>query len=156
MTGDTKIVIRKGKTGIKSHITEDLLDDIKSLVHEGIILSQIPLKLGIKVNTFNKWYYSNQENLYERVKLWQTEYMLKEAERVSAEILSLDARNGGESYDPSLLAVKQRESAFLREKLVIARDKYDTKTTTIVNVVAPQPILGNIFDEPKKIESDVV
>lgn len=93
----------------------------------------------------------NTANIRTKVREYEVDFMLSEAERVSREILSVDAFNGGKRVDGKVLEVKQKEASFLREKLVKAREVYDSKNNNINVVVAPLPILGNLLDEIKEI-----
>ena len=110
-------------------------------------MKEIAKYIDVSENTVNCWYYCNTQGLKEKVQMWRIDKMLIDAEKVSSEILGYCPLKSDGTVDASILAVQQRESAFLREKLVIARDTYNTKSVNIVNVIPPVPILGNIFRE---------
>lgn len=135
----------------KFEFTEQVFEDIKDGIFKGLSNVKIAESIGISESLYRYHLMMNTANIRTKVREYEVDFMLSEAERVSREILSVDAFNGGKRVDGKVLEVKQKEASFLREKLVKAREVYDSKNNNINVVVAPLPILGNLLDEIKEI-----
>ena len=124
-----------------------------SVKKNGNNLTAIGKDVDVHPITLTKWMNKDINGIKSKVRNWQLEAMLASAEATSGQILGYSAFKNDGSLDSGVLSVQQREASFLREKLLIARDTYDNKTSQIVNVIAPQPILANIFDNIIKIDA---
>ena len=136
--------------------TPEILEIMRKGVYNNLNYRQIAESIGFEYSRFTKLIESDSGGIVQKMKLYKVEAMLESAERVSREILAHSEVKSDKSIDSSLLAIKQREAAFLRQNLIIARETYDVKGTTIVNVTAPQPILGNVFDNLVKRNVQIV
>ena len=149
------IVKRKEKEVKRFDFNEEVLSKIKACVLMGKSQEETAKEIGISQSLYSYHLFAGTANLSVKVRSWEIEKMLKDAERVSREILALDNQNGGKRADASIIAIKQRESAFLREKLRKAGEDYETATQQVNVVVAPIPILGDLMS-PKKIDSETI
>lgn len=146
----------KEKEIVKFDFTKQVLRKVRDGVLDGKTRKEIAESIGLSAESFRYHLYENTANVRSMVREYEVERMLQEAERVSSEILSVDAFNGGKRIDGKVLEVKQKEASFLREKLVKAREVYDSKNNNINVVIAPLPILGGLLDEIKEVKADVV
>lgn len=139
-------MIRPRKRGKQTLLNSKVIAKIKDYVLVGLTLEKIAKNIGISENTLNHWLASNRQNLLVIVDDSKVDRMLNEAEKVSKEILSLDPRKENGTIDGKILAVQQKESAFLREKLVIARDYYSntSKISKVDSGRKPVPILAGL------------
>jgi len=140
----------------KFEFTEQVFEDIKDGIFKGLSNVKIAESIGISESLYRYHLMVNTANIRTKVREYEVDFMLSEAERVSREILTVDAFNGGKRIDGKVLEVKQKEASFLREKLVKARDVYDSKNNNVNVVIAPVPILGNLLNDIKEVKADVV
>lgn len=133
--------VKKGKTGPESILTNELVLKIKENILEGKTLRETAVNVGISENTMYSWKYDNYMNIADKINTWETQRMLQQAEKFSDELLAMNTRNADGTINTRLAAIKQKESEFLREKLLIARDKYNSGNVVNVNVALPQPII---------------
>lgn len=82
----------------------------RTLFLEGKEIKEILAILNIPKGTFDAYYYLNKYALRDFMQDVKREKMIADAERVSKEILNLDANNNAK-----MLAIKQKESEFIRE-----------------------------------------
>lgn len=146
--------VKKSKPGPESTLTNELVLKIKENILDGKTLRETATNIGIPENTLYSWKNDNYQGIANKISQWDTERMLKQAEKFSDELMKMSALNEKGLLDKGLIAIKQKEAEFLREKLLIARDKYNSQQVTNVNVVLPQPIidLGKVVEtvEPQK------
>lgn len=146
--------VAKAKIGQPSKLNDELIASIKSEVLKGTEIQEIALKLSIPERTIYYWKDKDYLQLGTLWNKWNTERMLKQAEKFSDDLMKMSTLNEKGLPDKGLIAIKQKEAEFLREKLLIARDKYNSGNVVNVNVALPQPIidLGKVVEtvEPQK------
>lgn len=131
---------------VKSILNSRIKRKIKTCVLQGQSIKEIAQNIGISENTLRDWFYRDTHKIAKDIRLWKAEAMLKEAEKISKEILTLDLRKEDGTLDPQILKVQQKEASFLREKLVIARQHYSNSSKISKEHTArvPMPILGDL------------
>lgn len=149
--------VKKLKPGPESILTHEMVLKIKDNILEGRTLRETAVNIGIPESTLYSWKYDNYQNLADKLSTWETQRMLKQAEDFSKKLMSMSTVDEKGRIDNRLVAIQQKESEFLREKLLIARDKYNSQQVTNINVVLPQPIidLGKVVatdDSQKSID----
>lgn len=128
-------------------IDDKTLKNIKNYLINGGLISRIQENINIDKKILDYCIHHDEASLYRKLRNWELQGFLKNAERVSSQILSHSEVLPDGSIDSSLLNIKQREAAFLREKLIIARDTYDTKPVQNNNIILPVPILQGLLDK---------
>ena len=145
---------KKGKTGPESILTNDLVSKLKENIMDGKTLRETASIVGIPESTLYSWKSDNYQNIADKINTWETQRMLKQAEDFSKKLMAMPTVDENGKLDSRLVAIQQKESEFLREKLLIARDKYNSGNVVNVNVALPQPIidLGKVVEtvEPQK------
>ena len=149
--------VKKAKTGPESTLTDDVMSRLRDYVLQGKEVPEMSKLLDIPHNTLYTWKSKNYLNLQDKWNTWETQRMLVNAEKFSDELMLMSTLNPDGTVNKGLVAIKQKESEFLREKLLIARDKYNSNQVTNINVVLPQPIidLGKVVatvDKPKELD----
>lgn len=146
--------VKKVKLGSPTLLNDEVIASIKSEVLKGTEIREIAEKINVAERTIYNWKDKDFMQLGSLWNKWQAERQLKQAEKFSDELLAMNVKNADGTINTRLAAIKQKESEFLREKLLIARDKYNSQQVTNINVVLPQPIidLGNVVstDDSKK------
>ena len=83
---------------------------IRSLYLDNKMIKEIRDAIGINENTWDSAYYLNTHGFRDFFLEIKKEKMLLDAERVSKEILAIDAQDNAK-----MLSIKQKEAEFLRE-----------------------------------------
>lgn len=135
------IVRVKRKVGKPTTLTNEQALLIKECVLEGMSLSETAKKMGISENTLYSWKHNNIEGIADKLNTWEAMHQLKQADIFSKKLMAMVTTDENGKPDKGLLAIQQKESEFLREKLLIARDKYNSGNVVNVNVALPQPII---------------
>ena len=127
-------------------LTPQIYRKIKTCVQQGQNVKETAKTLGFSENTVREWFYNDSYKIAKNIRLWKVEAMLKEAEKVSKEILALNSKNWNGKVDAKVLAVQQKEAQFLREKLVKAREFYcnSSKVSKMDRDRKPVPILEHL------------
>lgn len=146
--------VKKPKLGQPTLLNDEVIASIKSEVLKGTEIREIAEKISVAERTIYNWKDKDFMQLGSLWNKWEAERQLKQAEKFSDELLAMNTRNEDGTINTRLAAIKQKESEFLREKLLIARDKYNSQQVTNINVVLPQPIidLGKVVDEQKSLD----
>lgn len=149
--------VKKGKVGAPTLLTNELILQIKECVLQGMNIAETARKIGISEDSIYSWKFRNTEGLADKLNTWNTERQLQQAEKFSDELLAMNTKNADGTINTRLAAIKQKESEFLREKLLIARDKYNSGNVVNVNVALPQPIIDlskvvSTVDKPKELD----
>lgn len=149
--------VKKETRGKPTILTGETIANIKSEVLAGLELREIAEKLSIAERTLYHWKDTDYLQLGSLWNKWNTERMLKQAESFSDKLMNMNTLNPDGTVNKGLVAIQQKESEFLREKLLIARDKYNSGNVVNVNVALPQPIidLGKVVstqDSQKSID----
>jgi transposase-like protein len=131
----------KKTTGPPSTLTKEVALKIKECVLEGKNMKEIAKTVGISDGTLYSWRHYNQDEIADKMNTWEAMYQLRQADKFSKELMAMLTVDEKGRPDKGLLAIKQKESEFLREKLIIARDKYNSGNVVNVNVALPQPII---------------
>lgn len=144
----------KKRTGPESTLTDEVMSRLRDYVLQGKEVPEMSKLLSIPHNTLYTWKSKNYLNLQEQWNTWETQRMLKQAEDFSKKLMSMVTTDENGKVDARLVAIQQKESEFLREKLLIARDKYNSGNVVNVNVALPQPIidLGKVIEVPKELD----
>lgn len=100
---------------------------VRTMWMQNMSITDICNTLGISTGTWDSYYWLNKNGFRDFVNDIKREYFLKGAERVSAEVLSQEAEGNAK-----LLAIKQKESEFLRETL--GKDLGYSKRPDSVNI----------------------
>jgi hypothetical protein len=100
---------------------DDIRNHIRSLMLNGETIKSICDTIGITENTWYVNFYRNTEQFRDFINGVKKELFLREAEKVSIEVMSADHTD-----DVRVLAIKQKEAEFLRETL--GKDNYSKKT----------------------------
>lgn len=129
------------KRGTKTLLTDTLLLQIRNEVLKGSEAREVAKTLAINENTLYDWKSNNYQKLQDKWNAWETQRMLKQAEKFSDNLMAMSTTNPDGTINKGLVAIQQKESEFLREKLLIARDKYNSGNVVNVNVALPQPII---------------
>lgn len=129
------------KRGTKTLLTDTLLLQIRNEVLKGSEAREVAKTLAINENTLYDWKSNNYQNIQDKWNAWETQRMLQQAEKFSDRLMSMSTTNPDGTINKGLIAIQQKESEFLREKLLIARDKYNSGNVVNVNVALPQPII---------------
>lgn len=145
------------KPGVKTLLTDTLILQMRNEVLKGKEVREVAKIVGINENTLYDWKAHNYQNIQDKWNSWKTQYNLKQAEDFSEKLMNMDVTNPDGSINKGLVAIQQKESEFLREKLLIARDKYNSGNVVNVNVALPQPIidLGKVVatvEKPKELD----
>lgn len=130
---------------MKTLLTKKIIRKIKTSVINGQNNQEIAKSLGISENTLKDWCYRNTHKIAKDIRMWKIEKMIRDAERVSNEILSTDYFISKNKINPKLLVVMQKEAQFLREKLIIAQSVYNKNKIPDAGVCKPLPILHSLF-----------
>jgi predicted DNA-binding protein YlxM (UPF0122 family) len=145
---------KRGKVGQPTLLTDEAVLIIKDCVLDGMNSKEIAEKLGVSENTVYSWRHNNTKGIVDKINTWETQRMLVQAESFSDKLMNMNTLNPDGTVNKGLVAIQQKESEFLREKLLIARDKYNSGNVVNVNVALPQPIidLGKVVStqEPQK------
>lgn len=145
------------KRGTKTLLTDTLLLQIRNEVLKGSETREVAKTLAINENTLYDWKSNNYQNLQDKWNAWETQRMLQQAEKFSDRLMAMSTTNPDGSINKGLVAIQQKESEFLREKLLIARDKYNSGNVVNVNVALPQPIIDlskvvSTVEQPKSLD----
>lgn len=145
------------KRGTKTLLTDTLLLQIRNEVLKGSETREVAKTLAINENTLYDWKSNNYQKLQDKWNAWETQRMLKQAEKFSDNLMAMSTTNPDGTINKGLVAIQQKESEFLREKLLIARDKYNSGNVVNVNVALPQPIIDlskvvSTVEQPKSID----
>lgn len=132
---------KKARTGPESTLTSDVMSKLRDYVLQGKEVPEMSKLLDIPHNTLYTWKSKNYLNLQSEWNIWETQRMLQQAEKFSDKLMAMVTTNPDGSINKGLIAIQQKESEFLREKLLIARDKYNSGNVVNVNVALPQPII---------------
>jgi hypothetical protein len=92
---------------------DEFKNKFRTLYLEYTPINKINEILEFNQNTFDTYYYLNKYGLRDYINDIKKERYLKAVERVSNEILSMDTENNAK-----MLAIKQKESEFIRETLL--------------------------------------
>lgn len=133
--------VKKGKVGAPTLLTKELILQIKECVLDGMNIAETARKIKISEDSIYSWKFRNTEGLADKLNTWNTERQLKNAEKFSDELMAMSTVDKNGLINKGLVAIKQKEAEFLREKLLIARDKYNSGNVVNVNVALPQPII---------------
>ena len=113
----------------------DVRNKIRSLYVEGKNIKEIQAILDIACGTWDNAYYLNHHGFRDFMTELKKEYFLKATERVSREILDMDT-----TENAKMLAIKQKESEFLRET-ILKEHGYTKRIETFgVNVNKNEPL----------------
>jgi len=129
------------KRGVKTLLTDSLILQIRAEVLKGKEVGEVAKTLGLNEKTVYDWRANNYLGITDKWNAWETQRMLVQAEEFSKKLMNMSTIDENGRIDQRLVAIQQKESEFLREKLLIARDKYNSQQVTNVNVVLPQPII---------------
>ena len=129
------------KRGTKTLLTDTLILQIRNEVMKGSDVREVAKTLAINEKTLYDWRVNNYQNIQDKWNAWETQRMLKQAETFSDKLMNMSVNNPDGTINKGLIAIQQKESEFLREKLLIARDKYNSGNVVNVNVALPQPII---------------
>jgi hypothetical protein len=145
------------KRGTKTLLTDTLLLQIRNEVLKGSETREVAKTLAINENTLYDWKSNNYQKLQDKWNAWETQRMLKQAEKFSDNLMAMSTTNPDGTINKGLVAIQQKESEFLREKLLIARDKYNSGNVVNVNIALPQPIIDlskvvSTVEQPKSID----
>lgn len=149
--------VKKQKPGPESTLTNEVILKIKESVIDGKTLKETAENIGVSESTIYSWKHHNYEGFADKLNTWEAMRQLKEADAFSKKLMSMSTINPDGSINKGLVAIQQKESEFLREKLLIARDKYNSGNVTNINVQLPQPIidLGKVVatvEKPKELD----
>ncbi len=137
-------MLTKEKREVQIEFDKEKLRVVKECVRLGYTYGKIAQTLGISVRLLNYYMYESPVDLSAKVEAYKAEIMLEEAEEIGKKVFSIDWYD--KKVNVKTMEIAQREAMFLREKLRVAGSRYETKTQQIINVVAPLPILGAMFD----------
>lgn len=129
------------KPGVKTLLNDSLVLQIRAEVLKGKEVGEVAKTLGLNEKTVYDWRANNYLGIADKWNAWKTQYNLKQAEEFSERLMNMDVINPDGTINKGLVAIQQKESEFLREKLLIARDKYNSGNVTNINVALPQPII---------------
>lgn len=129
------------KRGVKTLLNDSLTLQIRAEVLKGKEVGEIAKTLNLNEKTLYDWRTNNYQGITDKWNAWKTQYNLKQAEDFSEKLMNMNTLNPDGSINKGLVAIQQKESEFLREKLLIARDKYNSGNVVNVNVALPQPII---------------
>ncbi len=120
---------------------DDKRNRIRTLWFDGESIKNICENIGVSVGTWDNYYYLNKYGFRDFVNSVKKEVFINNAEKISKEITSIDAKNNAK-----LLSIKQKEAEFLRETL--GKDVgYSKRVETIgLNINKNEPL----DDEQKK------
>lgn len=149
---------KKTKPGPESTLTDGVILKIKESILDGKTLRETAEAIGVAESTLYSWKHNNQGGLQDKINTYEAMRQLKEADAFSKKLMSMSTTNLDGSINKGLLAIQQKESEFLREKLLIARDKYNSGNVVNVNVALPQPIIDlskvvSTVDSQKSLEN---
>lgn len=149
--------VKKAKPGQPTLLKDEDILVIKDCVLDGKNLLEIAEKLGVSENTVYSWKHNNTKGIADKLNMWDTQRMLNDAEKFSKKLMAMSTVDENGNINKGLVAIQQKESEFLREKLLIARDKYNSGNVVNVNVALPQPIidLGKVVatvEKPKELD----
>ena len=133
--------VKKETRGQPTKLTDEVIASIKSEVLKGTEIQEMSIKLNIPERTIYYWKDKDYLQMGTLWNKWNTERMLKQAETFSDKLMNMSVNNPDGTINKGLIAIQQKESEFLREKLLIARDKYNSGNVVNVNVALPQPII---------------
>lgn len=138
-------------------LTDAIILQIKDGILDGLPLIEIAKKIGVSENTLYAWKSRNNTGLQDKINTYEAMRQLKEADAFSKKLMSMSTTNPDGSINKGLVAIQQKESEFLREKLLIARDKYNSGNVVNVNIALPQPIIDlskvvSTVEQPKSID----
>jgi hypothetical protein len=126
-----------------------LLDDItknkvRTMWLENMSITDICKRLEISTGTWDSYYWLNKNGFRDFVNSIKKEAFINNAEKISREITSIDAKNNAK-----LLSIKQKEAEFLRETL--GKDLgYSKRVETIgLNINKNEPLDE---DQRKKLD----
>ena len=149
--------VKKETRGKPTVLNDVMIAEIKREVLAGTEIREIASKISVSERSIYDWKDKDYMQIGTLWNKWNTERMLKQAEKFSDELMAMSTINEKGLPDKGLIAIKQKEAEFLREKLLIARDKYNSGNVVNVNVALPQPIidLGKVVatvDKPKELD----
>lgn len=133
--------VKKAKIGKPTLLHDEMVAEIKKEVLAGTEIREIASKINVSERTIYDWKDKDYMQIGTLWNKWNTERMLKQAETFSDKLMSMSVNNPDGTINKGLVAIQQKESEFLREKLLIARDKYNSGNVVNVNVALPQPII---------------
>ena len=133
--------VKKETRGKPTVLNDAMIAEIKKEVLAGTEIREIASKIGVSERSIYDWKDKDYLHIGTLWNKWNTERMLINAEKFSNELMAMSTLNEKGLVDKGLVAIKQKEAEFLREKLLIARDKYNSGNVVNVNVALPQPII---------------
>ena len=133
--------VKKAKMGKPTLLHDEMVAEIKKEVLAGTEIREIAIKINVSERTIYDWKDKDYMHIGTLWNKWNTERMLKQAEKFSDNLMAMSTTNPDGTINKGLVAIQQKESEFLREKLLIARDKYNSGNVVNVNVALPQPII---------------
>lgn len=149
--------VKKSKPGPETVLNNEVILKIKESVIDGKTLKETAEIIGVKEGTIYSWKHHNYEGFADKLNTWEAMRQLKQADEFSKKLMAMSTINPDGSINKGLVAIQQKESEFLREKLLIARDKYNSGNVVNVNVALPQPIIDlskvvSTVEAPKELE----
>ena len=149
--------VKKAKMGKPTLLHDEMVAEIKKEVLAGTEIREIASKINVSERTIYDWKDKDYMHIGTLWNKWNTERMLKQAEKFSDNLMAMSTTNPDGTINKGLVAIQQKESEFLREKLLIARDKYNSGNVVNVNVALPQPIIDlskvvSTVEQPKSID----
>lgn len=133
-----KVSNNGGELSITQETTENILRDVRA----GYLPIDISRKYNVKESTVYSWRNNSLCKEWQRAEML---HQLDQVEQFSKELMSMKTGK----KDTALIAIKQKESEFLRKQLLIAKDKYNDAPQIAIQVNLPQPIvdLGHLESE---------
>lgn len=144
--------VKKAKIGKPTLLNDAVLAEIKRGVLNGLEVTEIAENVKVSERTIYEWKDKDYMHVGTLWTKWDTERMLNNAEKFSKKLMAMSTVDENGKIDARMVAIQQKESEFLREKLLIARDKYNSGHVTNINVALPQPIidLGKVVSTDNK------
>lgn len=148
----------------KTLLTDELTLQIRKLVVDGMPYVEIQSLLDISENTWESWQYRDTHGFRVNLNNWKNEFFIRQAEKVSREILALSpiktiirGKDVLVKIDNDLLRTKQKEAEFLRKTLA-KNDGYASRTEHTgldgKDLIAPSIIFKNYGEDETNTDTD--
>lgn len=149
MATKKKTLLQPKRTAHKTLLTEEVAKKIVALVKEDRSMRDIAIDLKLNEGTLYSWKSENVLGFADMIEKAELEAELKRAKDFSKELLGMENNENG-FKNTRLLAIKQKESEYLRSNLINAKRMYDNRSIQNTVIVLPTPILQGIEGEVVK------
>lgn len=153
---------KQNKPGAPTLLTKLVAGRIRTLIVSGKEREEICAELGIKVGTWDKWYYRDSSSFRVNLENWREEFMLKQARINHRDFLIMptdiediedsDDENGPRSVvrtDPRLLKIKSDHTIYITDTL--GKEKFSKKLITEDPNAAKKDEVEALRESVKKI-----